>query len=50
VAGEGSLGEEMNGNLSCRRSRFFKDRSAIGYRYMAKKFQKTVMFDVGIDQ
>jgi hypothetical protein len=33
VAGEGRLGEETNGNLSWGRSRFFKDRSAIGYRY-----------------
>jgi hypothetical protein len=32
VAGEGRLGEETNGNLSWGRSRFFKDRSAIGYR------------------
>jgi hypothetical protein len=33
VAGEVRLGEETNGNLSWGRSRFFKDRSAIGYRY-----------------
>jgi hypothetical protein len=33
VAGEGRLGEETNGNLSWGRSRFFKDRNAIGHRY-----------------
>jgi hypothetical protein len=33
MAGEGRLGEETNGNLSWGRSRFFKDRSTIGYRY-----------------
>jgi hypothetical protein len=32
VAREGRLEEETNGNLSLGRSRFFKDRSAIGYR------------------
>jgi hypothetical protein len=36
VAGEGRLGEETNGNLSRKRSRFFKDHSAIGYRYISQ--------------
>jgi hypothetical protein len=41
VAVEGRLGEETNGNLSWGRSRFFKDRSAIGYRLQVLRLEQS---------